>query len=104
MIRTARSDTCYFPPCLPSDSNRVAAAPEHEREDQVEDDDGDDAEADGPPDCDPHPFGTPRGVEAVVAVDQRDGHGKDARLGQAVDHVDEGQVQVEVVVVDATRE
>src|SRR4051794_38773118 len=46
MIRTARSDTSYFLPQLPSDSDRVTAAPEHERENQIENDDSDDAEPD----------------------------------------------------------
>src|SRR3954453_7449784 len=101
MIRTARSDTSYFSSCLPTDSNRVTAAPEHEREDQVEDDDGDDAEPDGSTHCHAHAFRPAGRVEAVVAVDQRHGHGENARLRQAVDDVDERQIQVEVVVVDA---
>src|SRR5437763_1668346 len=104
MIRTARSDTSYFLPQLPGDSNRVTAAPEHEREDQVENDDGDDAEPDGPAHGYAHALRAARGVEAVVAVDQGDGHREDAHLGQAVDDVDERQVQVEIVVVDARRE
>src|SRR4051794_21633900 len=102
MIRVVRSDTAPRPsPSLPGDSDRVAATPEHEREDQVDDDDGDDAEANRPSDGDADAFGPARRVEAVIAVDHRDGDGEDARLRQAVDDVDEGQVQVEVVVVDA---
>src|SRR5436190_13405745 len=104
MIRTARSDTSYFPPQLSSDSNRVTAAPEHEREDQVENDNGDDAEPDGSAHGHAHALRTARGVEAVVAVDQRHGHGEHARFGLAVHDVDERQIQVEVVVVDALGE
>src|SRR5947209_14104417 len=104
MIRTARSDTSYFSPQLSSDSNRVTAAPEHEREDQVEYDNGDDAQPDGSTDGDAHALRASGGVEAVVAVDQRHGHCEHARLGQAVDDVDERQIQVEVVVVDALGE
>src|SRR3954454_15972154 len=104
MIRTARSDTSYFSSCLPSDSNRVTAAPEHERENQVDDDDGDDAEPDGPTHGQAHAFRPAGRVEAVVAVDRPHGNGEHAPLRQAVDDVDERQIQVEVVVVDAFRE
>src|SRR5438445_13009791 len=103
MIRTRRSDTLDAPR-LTRDPNRVASTPEHEGQDEVEDHDGDDAETDGPAHGDPHTLGAARGVEAVVAVDQGHGHGEDARLGQAVDDVDAGEVQAEVVVVDALRE
>src|SRR3954463_1282238 len=102
MIRTVRSDTATPSlPALPGDSNRVTATPEYERKKKVEDDDGNDAETDRPPDSNADALRPAGRVEAVVAVDQSDGDGEDARLGQAVDHVDERQIQVEVVVVDA---
>src|SRR5437588_11788141 len=100
MIRTRRSDTLDAPR-LTRDPDRVASTPEHEGQGEVEDHDGDDAETNGPAHGNPHALGAAGCIKAVVAVDEGHGHGEHARLGQAVDDVDEGQVQVEIMVVDA---
>jgi hypothetical protein len=81
----------------------TSAAPEDERQDQVQHDHGDDRETDGAAHRHADACWSAARVVAVVAVDERDDDGEGARLDQAEHDVLEGQVEPEVVVVLAAR-
>src|SRR5215217_9153639 len=70
----------------------AAGTPEDERQQQVDEDDGDDRGPDGPAHGHAHAGGTAAGVIAVVAVDQGHHEGEHDHLDDAVEDVDPGQV------------